>query len=159
MYLTVVFLLHVQTQWNNLLWRTSQFEDDPLFMHLSGPSDPKARRRDSNTDAEAILKQLSFSAEGTDFGGQSDVGKAEEVASSTSNDFSKEVATQAVPGIGNGDGTVAKESCDPVAMEIISQDSPAGCAAAMESLTASAVGAVFVSSVTVETYWHDCIYM
>ena len=161
----MLFLLHVQTQWNNLLWRTSQFEDDPLFMRLSGSSDPKARPRDSKTVAEAILKQLSFSAEGTDFGGQGDEGNAQEIASSTSKELSgkeEDVTTQVASGIGDGDGAVAKESCDPVTMEMGSHDSPgasAGCAAVMESLTASTVGAVFVSLVTVETHQCDCVYM
>ena len=47
-----------QSQWGALLWRTSQYEDDPLFME--GQSGKEM-------DAEAFLKQLNWITEETDF--------------------------------------------------------------------------------------------
>ena len=146
MVLHVVKMLfhYVQTQWDSLLWRTSQFEDDSLFMCLSGVSDPKGRQRDSKTDAEAILKQLSFSAEGTDFGGQDGESKVEgtpDIISSTVKE--EEVPTQTKCGGGAG-----KESCDPVTVVPCPSTDTTSSAAAVES--PRAVEPVFVSLVTTQ---------
>lgn len=67
--------LHIlthQTQWSILLWRASEYEDDPFFMAASVENQPGS----SGMDAETLLRQIISFTEGTDFGDGEQMGIA-----------------------------------------------------------------------------------